>query len=429
MDILMLFGGAFLDALIGPNLIVMGEPFLLAAGYLLQQGTTLGVIAVIAGAIVGDHLSFGMGRYWGNPIQKKLIRKFPKLRRVFARARILMRKKGAWVITFARLLGPISWVVPFIAGSHGYKWRKFAIYDSIGILLGVGQFVAWGYLIATGLETFNWLNDAKVFVAEHKVLLGFLFAFGVLGIYWLKNAGLKKTAIRMAFVGVIGMLSINYHHFFIQNLPAKSAQVSTYDQKNWLGKNFQAFPGLSKVYSAQAVNLIYVGESPNDLMKELGWIENQTFSRDKFRLTEYVDLLKNQTPPISDLYWNNEPQWFAYQQKGDLLNRSHVRWWYAGHSSQAGQPVWVGAISYDAGLKVSHYKGIVTVLHKVDPNVDEERDRLGDAVATSQQWESTPLKVADPSILNDQQDYYSDGYALVIQPRTIQFNTASLITH
>jgi hypothetical protein len=47
MDILILFGGAFLDALIGPNLIVMGEPFLLAAGYLLQVQSSAIISALV----------------------------------------------------------------------------------------------------------------------------------------------------------------------------------------------------------------------------------------------------------------------------------------------------------------------------------------------------------------------------------------------
>ena len=44
-----LFFGALMDALIGPNLFVPGEPFLLAAGYQLHQGIVTGVLAVLLG--------------------------------------------------------------------------------------------------------------------------------------------------------------------------------------------------------------------------------------------------------------------------------------------------------------------------------------------------------------------------------------------
>lgn len=49
-----LFIGALLDALIGPNLFVPGEPFLIAAGYQLHQGVVTGVFAVLLGGFIGD---------------------------------------------------------------------------------------------------------------------------------------------------------------------------------------------------------------------------------------------------------------------------------------------------------------------------------------------------------------------------------------
>ncbi len=49
LEAISLFFGAFLDATIGPNLFVPGEPFLLAAGYQLHQGVIWGVVAVLLG--------------------------------------------------------------------------------------------------------------------------------------------------------------------------------------------------------------------------------------------------------------------------------------------------------------------------------------------------------------------------------------------
>ena len=44
LETISLFFGSLLDATIGPNLFVPGEPFLLAAGYQLHQGVIWGVV-------------------------------------------------------------------------------------------------------------------------------------------------------------------------------------------------------------------------------------------------------------------------------------------------------------------------------------------------------------------------------------------------
>ncbi|WP_196333650.1 DedA family protein, partial [Vibrio campbellii] len=116
LEAISLFFGALLDATIGPNLFVPGEPFLLAAGYQLHQGVIWGVVAVLLGGWFGDQLSYFIGKRSGAKAQKKLIRWQAKTRRPIARCRLLMKKRGNTILIFARLLGPVAWVVPFMAG-------------------------------------------------------------------------------------------------------------------------------------------------------------------------------------------------------------------------------------------------------------------------------------------------------------------------
>ncbi|GAL31863.1 Mll0121 protein [Vibrio maritimus] len=119
-----LFVGALLDALIGPNLVVPGEPFMIAAGYQLYSGTYMAVAAVLLGGLIGDQLSFLIGRHYGFNAQKSLLRWQPKIRRPLARCRLLINRNAFWVIAFARLLGPIAWVVPFMAGANHIRWKN-----------------------------------------------------------------------------------------------------------------------------------------------------------------------------------------------------------------------------------------------------------------------------------------------------------------
>ena len=166
-----LFIGALLDALIGPNLFVPGEPFLIAAGYQLHQGIITGVFAVLLGGFLGDQASYFIGRKVGVPAQKKLVKWQPKTRRPIARCRHLMAKRGNTVLAFARLLGPVAWVVPFIAGTNKITWVRFSVFSSIGLVLGVGQFVMWGYLLAYGIDKFPMFAEVKAVIVEHQASL------------------------------------------------------------------------------------------------------------------------------------------------------------------------------------------------------------------------------------------------------------------
>jgi hypothetical protein len=239
---------------------------------------------------------------------------------------------------------------------------------------------------------------------------------------WKKNWSRKWTKSLTALV--LCLVAANYGHFFYladDNIEQPGVTENQSIVLNDIG--FKVYPGRSNVFDAQAVNLVYVGESPRSLMQELGWLENQTFSRNDIELADYVSLLKQKLPPVSDLFWNGKPQSMAFQEPGSLLKRSHVRWWQAGLESKSGQPIWVGAISYDDGLKLAHYSGIVTVLHRIDPNVDSERDRLANQIEVSHLALVGELhSLAQPVAMDSKHDYYSDGNVLLISEPSLALN-------
>ncbi|MDN3680790.1 LssY C-terminal domain-containing protein [Vibrio tapetis subsp. quintayensis] len=410
-----LFFGAFLDALIGPNLFVPGEPFLIAAGYQLHQGVVYGVIAVLLGGWLGDQASYAIGRRHGRWLQTKLVRWQPKTRRSVAKCKLLMKNRGRMVLVFARLLGPVAWVVPFIAGVEQIPWRRFSLYSFLGLVLGVGQFVVWGYLLSYGIDNVPWLTAAQQFFIEHQyLLLALLVSLGFTYI------GIKRKWSRLwvksALVLLISILAINYSHFFwfsddIANVSPEQNSVT----KTTL-IDFEARPGRSGYFKSQAVNVVYIGNNPNALMQQLGWIENRTFSRHDIEMLDYLALLRKNTPPVSDLYWQGQPQNMAYQLPGTLDKRSHIRWWYSGVDPATKQPKWVGAISYDDGFKLTAYAGIVTILHRIDPNVDEMRDALANQIKSlDSEWQPSMLALTEPSTLSSERDYYTDGRVLVVR--------------
>ncbi|GAL17741.1 Mll0121 protein [Vibrio maritimus] len=187
--------------------------------------------------------------------------------------------------------------------------------------------------------------------------------------------------------------------------------------------DYKVYAGQSTLYAAQALNVVYLGESPVKLMDELGWIQNKTFSRSDIELADYVSLLQQRTPPVSDLLWNGQPQHFAFQLPGTLTHRSHIRWWYAGIDAQTKQTVWVGALSYDDGLKLTPYGGIVTVLHSISPDVDVEREQLKtDVFRLNDRWNAENIQLASVTKNNSQHDYFTDGHVLVVSEQASYVN-------
>jgi len=163
------------------------------------------------------------------------------------------------------------------------------------------------------------------------------------------------------------------------------------------------------------VNVMFIGESPKAMMKELGWIENQTFSRDEIEWKDYLVLLKRNTPPVSDLFWQQRPQDMAFQLPGNLIQRSHIRWWKADSLDKSGSPIWMGAISYDNGLKITPYSGIITVLHSINPNVDKERDKLASMITSHLlHLEANIQPLTQAVAIDEAHDYYTDGSVLVV---------------
>jgi hypothetical protein len=80
--------------------------------------------------------------------------------------------------------------------------------------------------------------------------------------------------------------------------------------------------------------------------------------------------------PVSDLFLWGRRQDLAYEQPvGDSpKQRHHVRFWRSEEVDAAGEPLWLGAATFDERVELSRTAGGVT--HKIAPEVDRERNKL-----------------------------------------------------
>jgi hypothetical protein len=80
--------------------------------------------------------------------------------------------------------------------------------------------------------------------------------------------------------------------------------------------------------------------------------------------------------PVSDLYVWGRKQDAAFEQPvGDSpKQRHHVRFWRSAEMDRNGEPLWLGAATYDERVELSRTTGGIT--HKISPEIDNERNKL-----------------------------------------------------
>jgi len=80
--------------------------------------------------------------------------------------------------------------------------------------------------------------------------------------------------------------------------------------------------------------------------------------------------------PVSDLYLWGRRQDVAFEQPvGDSpKQRHHVRFWRSAEVDAQGEPLWLGAATYDERVELSREAGGVT--HKISADIDRERNKL-----------------------------------------------------
>ena len=80
--------------------------------------------------------------------------------------------------------------------------------------------------------------------------------------------------------------------------------------------------------------------------------------------------------PVSPLFYQGRREDLAFEKPSGKSpdTRHHVRFWKVLDVGDAGQPVWLGAATFDRGVGISHYTGQIT--HHIAPDIDAERDRF-----------------------------------------------------
>ena len=171
------------------------------------------------------------------------------------------------------------------------------------------------------------------------------------------------------------------------------------------------------------LNLVIVG-SPQDIFPAFsrrGWHPTEQTRRASVLKTIRSAVLRRayRYSPVSPLYVFGRSQDISGQKaRGDVNLRNHLRLWLTPMQFR-GDPVWVGQISRDIGVRFVW--DFLPTTHKIDPDTDEARDGLNQDLAYSQAlWKFGYVKGVGAATRNEPRrnltgdPYFTDGLRTVL---------------
>ena len=163
---LVIFLFSFGESLFIVGLFLPATVLLFATGTLIASGTlAAGPILFwgIAGAIVGDAVSFWFGRWMGPKVLRH--KRFYPYRRQIARARLFFYRFGFLAVLIARFLGPLRCFIPTVAGVMGMPELRFQVANIISAILWLPALLAPGYLATLSVEALKEGQHATIYSA------------------------------------------------------------------------------------------------------------------------------------------------------------------------------------------------------------------------------------------------------------------------
>lgn len=170
------------------------------------------------------------------------------------------------------------------------------------------------------------------------------------------------------------------------------------------------------------VNFALVGseEQVAQAFQSAGWVKVDSTKQDAV-VHGLIDTLQHKAyleMPMSTLYLFGRPQDLSYARADPIMvaaERHHLRVWKSAETVN-GRPLWVGSSTHDIGFEKDQRDNGVT--HKIDPQIDKERDFLeqsfaaaGDLQAAAYVTPSDPLTSAKTATGGS---FESDGRIVVL---------------
>jgi hypothetical protein len=178
--------------------------------------------------------------------------------------------------------------------------------------------------------------------------------------WWIVLAGLLAAYLLLAYFMLPALWSHHEHEPGLASLPMVTRTASD-------------IPG-------DALNVGLVGSKGDILhaMHAAGWSPADPITlRSSIEIVGSVVLDRPyHDAPVSPLFYEGKKEQLAFEKPDGRSadRRHHVRFWEVLDRGTDARPVWLGSITFDRGVGLSHDTGQVT--HHIAPDIDAERDLL-----------------------------------------------------
>jgi membrane protein DedA with SNARE-associated domain len=148
-----------------------GETGLVMAGILSHTGDMcigLSILVAGLGGFTGDQIWYYVGKNNKSYVHKE----FEQHRRKFAKARLLLRKYGIWLIFIQRFLYGMRTIIPIAIGISGYDKKKFAVVNFFSAFVWASVTIIPAYIYGEELlNLLKWMKEHWYFSVMFLVLI------------------------------------------------------------------------------------------------------------------------------------------------------------------------------------------------------------------------------------------------------------------
>lgn len=153
--------------------VVPSETAVITAGVVASSGDLslwMVIALAAAGAFLGDNTAYLIGRRFGGRIKERFFSSEKSRARV-AWAERQLTERGGELILIARFIPGGRTAVTLSAGTLGYPWRRFVLFDATAALIWASYAALLGYFGGHAFEKAPWKG----------LLLALAIAFSVAG--------------------------------------------------------------------------------------------------------------------------------------------------------------------------------------------------------------------------------------------------------
>ena len=192
----------------------------------------------------------------------------------------------------------------------------------------------------------------------------------------------SRRSVRMRFAVLLPTEGFDYERSSLRELYARVDEfpdLSVSELRQRLREVHCCTTSADGTADGDPLNVVLVGTGENVLaaFSSSGWTFTEAITVDSVRRMVGAAIAEKSmlTAPVSSLHAFGRKQEIALQRgRSNISQRNHMRLWLAPFRCE-GQPVWVGQVSRDIGVKLTRKSPTLTT-HVIDPVVDESREYL-----------------------------------------------------